>query len=121
MVYQLEWKADEGRDWLAAPLAVGNVYAADGTDVFGDEELYWLQVLVRVWHEHYARNILRGTYYDGKEVLRNIAGSTLNPASTLLSARLLTALRGQSTGHSACLLMDSGIDPAMLRRTSFPS
>lgn len=75
MVYQLEWKVDEGKDWLAAPLAVGNVHAADGTDVFGDEELYWLQVLARVWHEHYARNILRGTYYDGKEVLRNIAGS----------------------------------------------
>ena len=75
MVYSLEWKADEGRDWLAAPLAVGNVHAADSGDVFGDEELHWLQVLSRVWHEHYARNALRTMYYDGKEVLHDIAGS----------------------------------------------
>lgn len=75
MVYSLEWKADEGRDWLAAPLAVGTVYAADRADVFGDEELHWLQVLSRVWHEHYARNALRSAYYDGKEILHDIAGS----------------------------------------------
>ncbi|MFR0565118.1 phage portal protein [Bifidobacterium porcinum] len=75
MAYQLEWKNDEGRDWLAAPLTVGNVHAADSGDVFGDEELHWLQVLSRVWHEHYARNALRTMYYDGKEMLHDIAGS----------------------------------------------
>lgn len=75
MAYQLEWKADEGHDWLAAPLTVGNVHAADRVDAFGDEELHWLQVLSRVWHAHYARNALRTMYYDGKEMLHDIAGS----------------------------------------------
>ena len=121
MVYQLEWKADEGRDWLAAPLAVGNVYAADGTDVFGDEELYWLQVLVRVWHEHYARNILRGTYYDGKEVLRNIAGSIPESMSKQAECPVDWPRKAVSSLADKSVLAGFNVDPAMLRRTSFPS
>ena len=43
------------------------------------------------------------------------------PARLLLSARLVTALRGQSTGHCARLATDSGMLPATSWRISRPS
>lgn len=67
---------DEGRDYLAAPLAAGSVTpVGDMASEWGDEQLGQLRTLARVWNEHFTRNRLRGAYYDGREILHDVAGS----------------------------------------------